>query len=161
MTRIRFPHSAIPGSFLAVRSPRLIADFYGLHRYWLSRHPLSVPLITFLCIDLTSNRSSKLWLLVPSLKSFHRYSKLLIREPSRTASATFKRPQRFPRFSFLFVEVENVDLLKLPPLYRTLTPMSTPFFDFFKIPILYLFTTLRQALPANLSSGSTFQHYRS
>ena len=59
MTHVRFPHSAIPGSFLAVRSPRLIADFYGLHRYWLSRHPLSVPLITFLCIDLTSNRCLK------------------------------------------------------------------------------------------------------
>ena len=56
MTRIRLPHSEIPGSKLALSSPRLIAEFYVLHRYWLSRHPLLVPLFTFLCIDLTSNR---------------------------------------------------------------------------------------------------------
>ena len=58
MTRIRLPHSEIPGSKLALSSPRLIAEFYVLLRYWLSRHPLSVPLCTFLCINLFSNRSS-------------------------------------------------------------------------------------------------------
>ena len=51
MTRAGLPHSEIPGSILVLRSPRLIAEFYVLHRYWLSRHPLSVPLCTFLCID--------------------------------------------------------------------------------------------------------------
>ena len=58
MTCGRFPHSEIPGSILVLRSPRLIAESYVLHRYWLSRHPLLVPLLTFLCIDLTSNRCS-------------------------------------------------------------------------------------------------------
>ena len=58
MTCSGFPHSEIPGSILVLRSPRLIAESYVLHRYWLSRHPLLVPLLTFLCIDLTSNRCS-------------------------------------------------------------------------------------------------------
>ena len=91
MTRIRFPHSAIPGSFLAVRSPRLIADFYGLHRYWLSRHPLSVPLITFLCIDLTSNRH--LISITCSVFKIFIVSKLLIRKSKRIIASCLTQPQ--------------------------------------------------------------------
>ena len=33
------PHSEIPGSMLVVSSPRLIADYYVLHRLLLPRHP--------------------------------------------------------------------------------------------------------------------------
>ena len=129
MTRIRFPHSAIPGSILAVRSPRLIADFYGLHRYWLSRHPLSVPLITFLCIDLTSNRSS----ITRSVFKIFIVSKLLIGESLRIILKSYKRPQKIPRFPFLFVEVAKGDLLKLPSLYRTKINLSTLFFVKFNL----------------------------
>ena len=55
MTCIRLPHSEISGSKLVLSYPKLIAEFYVLHRLQMSRHPLSVPLCTFLCIDLTSN----------------------------------------------------------------------------------------------------------
>ena len=70
MTCGRFPHSEIPGSILVLRSPRLIAESYVLHRYWLSRHPLLVPLLTFLCIDLTSNRCSIATYVVYNFYSF-------------------------------------------------------------------------------------------
>ena len=69
-----FPIRKSPDIMLVLSSPRLIAEFYVLHRYWLSRHPLSVPLCTFLCIDLTNNRSS----IVNSVLQFHRCLKLLI-----------------------------------------------------------------------------------
>ena len=41
MTRGGFPHSDIPGSKLVDSSPRLIAVFHVLLRYYMSRHPLS------------------------------------------------------------------------------------------------------------------------
>ena len=87
MTRAGLPHSEIPGSILVLRSPRLIAEFYVLHRYWLSRHPLSVPLCTFLCIDLTSNRSSTS-MLIPSY-NFIVVTKLLIEIRGVEASLGF------------------------------------------------------------------------
>ena len=109
MTCARFPHSEIPGSILVLRSPRLIAESYVLHRYWLSRHPLSVPLCTFLCIDLTSNRSSttrsvlQFWFL---LEIFHRCLKLLIEIlTQRTLRASFRKSTiELPRMISILIQ---------------------------------------------------------
>ena len=40
ITRDGFPHSEIPGSKRACRSPRLIAAYHVLHRLLMPRHPL-------------------------------------------------------------------------------------------------------------------------
>ena len=150
MTRIRFPHSAIPGSFLAVRSPRLIADFYGLHRYWLSRHPLSVPLITFLCIDLTSNRRSidryfrlKIFLIVTKLliESFKsvRFRHLFLPSFNPGLRPPIGNLKRFPRFLFFLAEVAFLLprlALNFPhyiKLFSTLQALFSTFFTFYLI----------------------------
>ena len=39
MTRIRLPHSEIPGSKVVCTSPRLIAAYHVLHRLLVPRHP--------------------------------------------------------------------------------------------------------------------------
>ena len=40
MTQSGLPHSEILGSELIVSSPKLIADYHVLLRYYISRHPL-------------------------------------------------------------------------------------------------------------------------
>ena len=53
MTSVGFPHSDIPGSKRACRSPRLIAACCVLHRLSLPRHPPStLSNLTIKCLDL-------------------------------------------------------------------------------------------------------------
>lgn len=154
MTCIRFPHSEIPGSILVLRSPRLIAESYVLHRYWLSRHPLSVPLCTFLCIDLTSNRSSTtrsvLQLILRRLRNesklslllapciFHRCLKLLIEiltQVSLYKLLFFEESTiEFTSHDFyLNTEVALRNLFNCYSVYRILYPKSTPFLKIFRL----------------------------
>ena len=135
MTRIRLPHSEIPGSKLALSSPRLIAEFYVLHRYWLSRHPLLVPLVTFLCIDLTSNRCSKT---LPARSVYNfccQIVKWIFSSVDFGASYVFLRCERI-KISFLavflfFAEVSRANLLNLILILSRLTDKCKTFFDDF------------------------------
>ena len=140
MTCIRFPHSEIPGSILVLRSPRLIAESYVLHRYWLSRHPLSVPLCTFLCIDLTSNRRSinryfRLTILI-SIRNLSSLSQIVNRnfDTSKSIQASFFEESTIEFTShdfYLNTEVALRNLLNCYSVYRTSSTKSTPFLKIF------------------------------
>ena len=130
MTCIRFPHSAISGSFLVLRSPKLIAESYGLHRYWLSRHPLSVPLITFLCIDITSNRSS-IWIqLQPSTKIFSSLIQIVNQRVVKNYFGRFKATSIFLAF-FTICRGRKGDLLNFPHYIAHFLPCQHLFSTFF------------------------------
>src|SRR5437764_12927014 len=75
MTPAGLPHSEIPGSKRACRSPRLIAACCVLHRLSLPRHPPStLSNLTIKCLDLMRSAASTSFDIVVHLFIYNPYS---------------------------------------------------------------------------------------